>query len=256
METVDARVGDVLNSIRVPVSERSPGANPDTEHLILSVEVKSRENPTWLEDAMTQAETSATDNELPVVVLHQDGIRYEDALVVTQLKNFAELMAGAEKPEAERAEEVPSSPIATVYTDGGCLGHVEGRGAWAAVIYDEDPKPMEIWGSERHTTNSRMELRAAIEALKALKEPRRVRVHSDSAYLVNAFEMGWIDKWQGNGWKTSRKKPVENQDLWRELLDLTTFHDVEWVKVPGHAGVPGNERANSLVQMAMARRME
>jgi ribonuclease HI len=139
-----------------------------------------------------------------------------------------------------------AGPIVEVFTDGGCWGN-PGPGGWAAVVY-EGPKPKEISGSERETTNNRMELKAAIEGLKALKAPSRVRLFSDSAYLVNAFEKGWVSKWEHNGWRNAKKKPVENQDLWRELVKVSRLHDVEWVKVAGHAGIPANERCHALVQ--------
>jgi ribonuclease HI len=123
-----------------------------------------------------------------------------------------------------------------------------GKGGWAAVIYDEGPTPQQLSGSEQKTTNNRMELQAAIEALRALESPSKVRLFSDSAYLVNAFKEGWIFNWERNGWRKSNRKPVENQDLWQELLKLSRRHDVQFVKVPGHAGNPGNELAHALVQ--------
>src|SRR5690606_32655273 len=96
-----------------------------------------------------------------------------------------------------------------------------------------------------------MEMRAALESLKALKGPSRVRVHSDSAYLVNAFNEGWITNWQRNGWRTSSKKPVENRDLWEMLIAEATRHKVEWIKVKGHADNPLNNRVDELAVAAM-----
>ncbi len=107
-------------------------------------------------------------------------------------------------------------PTIEVYTDGGSRGN-PGVGAWAALIY-EGPKPKEISGVERQTTNNKMELRAAIEALRALEKPSKVRLFSDSAYLINCMNEGWYLNWERNGWKNSTKKPVENRELWRELL--------------------------------------
>jgi ribonuclease HI len=107
-------------------------------------------------------------------------------------------------------------PTIEVYTDGGCRGN-PGVGAWAALIY-EGPKPKEISGVERQTTNNKMELRAAIEALRAFEKPSKVRLFSDSAYLINCMNEGWYLNWERNGWKNSTKKPVENRELWRELL--------------------------------------
>jgi ribonuclease HI len=106
-------------------------------------------------------------------------------------------------------------------------------------------------GSEPHTTNNRMELRAALEALLVLKEPVRVSLHTDSAYLAKAFNEGWLDNWQRNGWKTSSKKPVENRDLWEELLAATTAHRIDWIKVRGHADDELNNRVDELAVLAM-----
>jgi ribonuclease HI len=96
-----------------------------------------------------------------------------------------------------------------------------------------------------------MEMRAAIEALRTLKEPVSASLHTDSAYLARAFNEGWLERWQKNGWKTSAKKPVENQDLWTQLLELTGRHDVEWVKVKGHADDVLNQRVDALAVSAM-----
>lgn len=138
-----------------------------------------------------------------------------------------------------------------VYTDGGCLGN-PGPGGWAALIYD-GPKPMEISGFEKGTTNQRMELKAAIESLRYLADPSHVRLYSDSAYLINGMKQKWYLKWQVNGWLTSKKKPVENQDLWKELIKLSEHHTVEWEKVKGHSGVGANERCDTLVQLEIAK---
>jgi ribonuclease HI len=153
--------------------------------------------------------------------------------------------------ESEVNQEVPSTAIAEIYTDGGCDGN-PGPGGWAAIVF-EGPKPKEISGAERNTTNNRMEIRAAIEGLKRLEEPRRVLVHSDSAYLINCMNEGWHLNWQKNGWKTSANKPVKNADLWRNLLEVSSRHSVEWVKVEAHASNAWNERAHALVQRAIKR---
>ena len=112
-----------------------------------------------------------------------------------------------------------------IYTDGACSGN-PGPGGWAAVII-MDGQETELAGGEAHTTNQRMELKAAVEGLQHLSNPARVRLYSDSAYLVNAFRQGWMERWRNNGWLTKAKKPVENQDLWRQLLALTYMHQVE-----------------------------
>ncbi len=137
-----------------------------------------------------------------------------------------------------------------IYTDGACSGN-PGPGGWGAVLIYGD-KRRELTGYEPVTTNNRMELAAAIGALRALKEPCRVVLYSDSAYLVNAFRQDWLGKWQRNGWLNSKKEPVENQDLWQELLVLSRHHQVEWTKVKGHAGHELNERCDELARSAIA----
>jgi len=139
-----------------------------------------------------------------------------------------------------------------VYTDGACSGN-PGPGGWGAVLqYGEKIK--EISGFEENTTNQRMELIAAIEALKGLKEPCSVDLHSDSAYLINAFRQQWFVRWQNNGWLNAKKKPVENRDLWQQLLELSDVHQINWVKVKGHAGNIANERCDQLARNAVANR--
>ncbi|MBR7188494.1 MAG: ribonuclease HI [Clostridia bacterium] len=131
-----------------------------------------------------------------------------------------------------------------IYTDGACSGN-PGPGGWGAIlIYKE--KKLELSGYEAHTTNNRMELLAPIEALSRLKEPCAVDVYSDSAYLVNAFRQRWLENWQRNGWRKSDKKPVENQDLWQELLKYVEIHAITWHKVKGHADNPLNNRCDEL----------
>ncbi len=110
----------------------------------------------------------------------------------------------------------------------------------------------ELSGFAALTTNNRMEIMAAIEALRALKSPCAVKLYSDSAYLVNAFLQNWLRNWQRNGWVNSKKDPVENQDLWRELLDVMKPHKVEWNKVKGHADNPYNNRCDELARAAIA----
>lgn len=136
-----------------------------------------------------------------------------------------------------------------IYTDGACSGN-PGPGGWAAVlIYGDIEK--EIVGQENPTTNNRMELTAAIEGLKALKKPCRVRLYSDSAYLVNAFKNRWLAKWQQNGWQTAKKKTVENQDLWKSLLEMSETHEIEWIKVKGHSDNVYNNRCDKLAVAAI-----
>ncbi len=137
----------------------------------------------------------------------------------------------------------------TIYTDGACSGN-PGPGGWAAVL-QHGASERELHGSEAHTTNNRMELQAALEALAALTEPCRVRLYTDSAYLHRAFSEGWLARWQRNGWQTAAKKPVENRDLWERLLALADRHDVTWCKVKGHADDALNNRVDRLAVEAV-----
>lgn len=138
-----------------------------------------------------------------------------------------------------------------IYTDGACSGN-PGPGGYGAVLrYGRHEK--EISGGELGTTNQRMELQAAISALGQLKEPCQVMLHSDSAYLVNAFKECWFDKWQRNGWKNSKKEEVANRDLWEQLIELARNHQITWVKVKGHADDELNNRCDQLARAAIPR---
>ena len=138
-----------------------------------------------------------------------------------------------------------------IYTDGACLGN-PGPGGWAAILrYNEHQR--ELSGRYRGTTNNRMELRAAIGALNALTRPCPIELHTDSSYLRDGITK-WVHGWQRNGWKTASKEPVKNQDLWLELLDAIRRHEpagaITWRWTRGHAGDPGNERADTLASEA------
>ena len=139
----------------------------------------------------------------------------------------------------------------TIYTDGACSGN-PGIGGWGAILmYGEARK--EISGAERETTNNRMELFAAISALKCLKEACEVDLYTDSTYLCDTFVKKWIWNWVRNGWQTSAKKPVENKVLWVELLDLYRFHRISFHKVKGHADNPYNNRCDKLATDEVAK---
>ena len=140
--------------------------------------------------------------------------------------------------------------IAEVYTDGACSGN-PGPGGWGAVLGWQG-KTREISGGEAATTNNRMELMAAIAALEFLTRPVTVRIHTDSTYVKDGITQ-WIHRWKRNGWKTANKKPVKNEDLWRRLEAALARHDVSWHWVKGHAGHPGNERADALARDAVPR---
>ena len=132
-----------------------------------------------------------------------------------------------------------------IYTDGACSGN-PGPGGWGALLLFRGNE-REIWGGEPSTTNNRMELQAAIEALETLKRPSTIRLHTDSKYLRDGITQ-WIVRWKRNGWKTASKKPVKNVDLWQRLEKALEPHEVSWHWVKGHAGHPENERADVLAR--------
>ncbi|MBQ4089249.1 MAG: ribonuclease HI [Clostridia bacterium] len=139
----------------------------------------------------------------------------------------------------------------TIYTDGACSGN-PGPGGWGAILMYGEHK-LEISGGEAYTTNNRMELTGPIKALGKLNTPCEVALYSDSSYLINAFTQGWLVNWQRRNWVKSDKKPVENQDLWQELLKLTAVHNVKWIKVRGHADNEYNNRCDELARAAIKR---
>ena len=137
----------------------------------------------------------------------------------------------------------------TIYTDGACSGN-PGPGGWGAILMYQGNKK-EISGGKKNTTNNEMELTAVIEALKMLKFPCQVDLYSDSAYVVNAFLQNWIGNWVKNNWKTSSKEPVKNQELWKELYELTKTHQVKFIKVKGHSDNEFNNRCDELARNAI-----
>jgi ribonuclease HI len=149
-----------------------------------------------------------------------------------------------------RKESSMNKKNVEIYTDGACSGN-PGPGGWGAVLIYKGVE-REMSGFERDTTNNRMELTGPIKALRALRQPCAVKLYTDSAYVFNAFTRNWIRKWQQNGWKTSQKQPVENQDLWKALLDLTQIHQVKWCKVKGHSDNEKNNRCDELAKKAVA----
>jgi len=140
----------------------------------------------------------------------------------------------------------------TIYTDGSASPN-PGPGGWAAILLSNGVRK-ELSGSEPHTTNNRMELTAAVRALQALTRPCRVEFHTDSQYMRLGITQ-WIHNWMKNGWRTSAKKPVENQQLWMELYDLTRQHQIEWVWVKGHATNALNNEVDVLANTARKQRL-
>lgn len=135
------------------------------------------------------------------------------------------------------------SDVVKIYTDGACKGN-PGVGGWG-VLLEMNGKEKELFGGERLTTNNRMELLAVIRALEALTRRCNVQLHTDSKYVQQGITE-WIHGWKKNGWRTSARKPVKNDDLWKELDAVSQNHDIEWLWVKGHAGHNGNEKADQL----------
>lgn len=131
-----------------------------------------------------------------------------------------------------------------IYTDGACSGNPGPGGYCAILIYNGVEKI--VSGNEQDTTNNRMELLAVIKGLEALKEKCYVELYSDSQYIVDAFNQGWIDAWRANGWRTSRKKEIKNPDLWSKLLEYTDYHQVIFNKVKGHSDNEFNNRCDKI----------
>ena len=140
-----------------------------------------------------------------------------------------------------------------IYTDGACSGN-PGAGGWGSILMYKDTKK-EISGGKENTTNNVMELTAVIEGIKLLKFPCKVKLYIDSAYVVNAFNQKWIYGWLKNGWKNASKEPVKNKELWQELYNLTKIHDVEFIKVKGHADNEFNNRCDELARNAITKRL-
>jgi ribonuclease HI len=141
-----------------------------------------------------------------------------------------------------------SETITEIFTDGACRGN-PGPGGWGALMRHGQHEKS-LLGAATETTNNRMELTAVIEALRVLKRPCKVRVTTDSQYVKKGITE-WIHQWKKRGWKNSQKKPVKNKDLWQQLDELITQHEIEWVWVKGHSGHPENERADQLANQAI-----
>lgn len=144
-------------------------------------------------------------------------------------------------------------PKVYIFTDGSCLGN-PGPGGWAAILTLPDRSyQREFYGAFRLTTNNRMELLAVIEGLGALKEPCEVELYTDSQYVRNALEKGWLQNWRLNGWRTATKKPVLNRDLWERLIGFLQVHKVRCNWIKGHAGHAENDRCDTLARAQAAR---
>ncbi len=134
--------------------------------------------------------------------------------------------------------------VVDIYTDGACSGN-PGKGGYCAILMYNGAERV-VSGSEKETTNNRMELLAVIKGLEALKEQCSVKLYSDSTYVTDAFNKNWVTEWQLRGWRTASKKEVKNPDLWKRLIELTSFHQVEFIKVKGHSDNEFNNRCDKI----------
>ena len=137
----------------------------------------------------------------------------------------------------------------SIYTDGACSGN-PGPGGWGAILMMDNYKK-EISGSNKETTNNIMELTAVVEALRLVKRPCKIKLYSDSAYVVNGFKQGWIYNWLKKNWKTADGKDVKNKELWEELYNFTKIHEIEFIKVKGHSDNQYNNRCDELARGAI-----
>jgi ribonuclease HI len=163
-----------------------------------------------------------------------------------------------ESKEAARSHPKPPGakedglPEVVLYADGACSGN-PGPGGWCAILYNPTSgRKLELSGGEPETTNNRMEMTAVVEGLLHLKKPSRVRVVTDSRYVVDGMK-GWVHNWMRNGWRTSDRKPVKNREIWEELLRLSRIHALAFEWIEGHAGHPENERCDALAVEAYRR---
>ncbi len=150
---------------------------------------------------------------------------------------------------ASAKTEMAGRDTVDIYTDGACSGN-PGPGGWGAILRHGETE-RELSGGAADTTNNRMELMAAIQALEALTRPVTARVHTDSTYVKDGITK-WMDRWKARGWRTAAKKPVKNVDLWQRLDEAAARHDVSWHWVRGHSGHPENERADELARQGLA----
>lgn len=186
-------------------------------------------------------------------VMKRAGMTFEGILRKSGINNYHSRYDVAQYSildEEIDLEDKPTNKV-VIYTDGACSGN-PGVGGWGAILFHENSKK-EISGYEENTTNNRMELTAAIMALDKLKVPCIVELYSDSAYLINAFNEGWINNWILNGFKNANKKEVANIELWQKLIEFNNIHKIKWIKVKGHADNEFNNRCDQLATGEIAK---
>ncbi len=153
-----------------------------------------------------------------------------------------------QKSDSPISNIAPTDSEVIIFTDGSCSGN-PGPGGWAAVLlHPKSGTEKRISGGEKYTTNNRMEITAVLEGLRAVKRPVSITVFADSQYVLNAFKLGWLKKWRSSHWLNSKKKPVENADLWKQLLEVVDRHTINWQYVPGHKDHYYNELCDQLAR--------
>ncbi len=235
---VSEQLFGVVNSSVVKLFEALNGQN-----LVLNLTVKlvlwSNEDYSLIEKYLR---TACNENNLSY-----GGISAVKPSKIGQIEEL-DILSKFDKQNSCEALNVPKNQlldnVVTIYTDGACSGN-PGAGGWGAILIHGD-KYKEISGYERETTNNKMELTAVIKAIKELKKPCKVELYSDSAYVVNAITQNWLNGWKSNGWLGSDKKPVKNQELWKELDRLLNIYDVNFNKVKGHSDNKLNNRCDEL----------
>ena len=179
-----------------------------------------------------------------------DWLNMTNQTYMSNFKVIAEISRENFSDELNFTESVKDNAV-TIYTDGACSGN-PGAGGWGAILMTNS-KAKEISGFEAETTNNKMELTAVIKALELLKKPCTVDLYSDSAYVVNAINLGWLENWKANGWKGADKKSVKNIELWQALDNLLAIHKVTFIKVKGHADNKFNNRCDELATGEIAK---
>lgn len=165
-------------------------------------------------------------------------------IVKSKCQREDHIMYNSHMASEEQVKSRNNLSVVEIYSDGACSGN-PGPGGWAAILRFGNVEK-EISGFEEHTTNNRMELTAALMGLRSLNRPCRVKLYSDSAYLVSAFNERWLDNWQRNSWKNAAGTAVSNIDLWKELLKENDRHQISWIKVKGHSNHEMNDRVDQL----------
>ena len=225
-----------------------------TSNFIFSVERMINENIKKLQIDVIFVENLGENAKIAIDWLNSVNEKYSLAFKVKSeidRFNLADEFVSNDTQNVSKLSQNQVGNEVTIYTDGACSGN-PGAGGWGAILFHGNHKK-EISGFEQETTNNKMEITAVIKALEMLKEPCNVELYSDSAYVVNAINLGWLDNWKANGWKGSDKKTVKNIEYWTTLDKLLKIHNVTFIKVKGHADNEFNNRCDELATGEIAK---